>query len=91
MKHLILITMLIPTLAFADAIPTRSVKPVVRISDNILYLSDKEGSNWAVETQCEIRPEEITEFTVRARVIKTGSTIQLNENKICKIESVKLV
>ena len=91
MKHLILITMLIPTLAFADAIPTRSVNPVIRISGDTLYLSDKKGSNWAVETQCEIEPEEITEFTVPARVIKAGNTIRFNERKTCKIESVKLV
>lgn len=91
MKHLILITMLIPTLAFANTIPTRSVKPIVHIQDNVLYLSDTQGSRWAIETKCEIDPKEITLFKIRSKVIKIGKTIQLNEDKICKIESVKLV
>ena len=88
---LIALTLLLPAIVQAETIPTRSLHPVVRVADNVLYLSDKRGNDWIVVTRCKISSDEIEQFTVRGKVIRQGKVIRINSEKTCEVQSVKLV
>ena len=89
MKTLLFAVLLIPSLVSAETLYTRALEPVVRISDNIIYVTDKKGNGWAVITQCEIKAEDVKRFDIRGNVIKSGKTIRLNNEMRCTIESIR--
>jgi hypothetical protein len=91
MKKLILALLLVPAIAQAGVIPTRTLEPIIRVVNNAVYVSDKFGNDWVVETTCQINHTEIKEFTVRGKVLKTGRTIRFNQNKLCEIETIRAV
>jgi len=45
MRTLLFVLLLVPMFANADAIPTRTLEPVVRISEDIIYVTDKKGND----------------------------------------------
>lgn len=88
MKYLALMLLLIPVFANADVIPTRTLEPVVRVIEDTIYVTDKNGNDWAIVTNCQINPREIKEFTVRGKVLKSGRVVKLSEQKHCQIETI---
>lgn len=90
-KLLVAILLLSPAFVHADVIPTRTLTPVVRIADDIIYVTDKKGFVWSIATRCEIEGREVREFTIRSRHIKQGTMIKLNENKHCEVETIEAV
>ena len=79
MKHLVLATLLLaPSLAFAQ-IPVGILLPIVGIqSDGIVTLKDKRGQRYFVQTDCDVKTDDIEEFTVAMCLInmaKGGETI----------------
>lgn len=92
MKNLLVaILLLSPAFVHADIIPTRTLEPVVRISDNTIHLTDKKGNDWAVLTSCKIQPAEVTEFTVRSRKLQKGTHVRLSKDLVCEVQNVALV
>ena len=89
MRTLMFAVLLIPSLVSANTLYTRTLEPVVRISDNTIYVTDKKGNRWAVVTRCNIRSEDVKQFDVKGRVLKSGRTIRLNDNMHCTIESIQ--
>ena len=89
MKYIALILLLFPAFVHADVLPTRTLTPVVRIADDIIYVTDKKGFVWSIATRCEIEGREVREFTVRSRHIKQGTLIKLNEDKHCEVETIE--
>jgi hypothetical protein len=89
MKYLAIILLLFPAFVYADVLPTRTLTPVVRIADDIIYVTDKKGFVWSIATRCEIEGREVREFTVRSRHIKQGTLIKLNEDKHCEVETIE--
>lgn len=89
MKKIALMLLLIPAIANADVIPTRTLEPVVRVVEDTIYVTDKKGNDWAVVTNCQINPKEVKEFTVRGKVLKSGRVVQLSEQKHCEIETIQ--
>lgn len=91
MKHLILIAMLAPSIAFAQ-IPVGILLPVVGIqSDGIVTLKDKQGQRYFVQTDCDVKTDEIEEFTVRDRKIREGTRIKFSKEKSCLVEFIEAV
>jgi hypothetical protein len=91
MKKIALMLLLIPAIANADALPTRSLEPVVHIVDDTIYVTDKKGNDWAVVTNCQIERREVKEFTVRSKSLRAGTVVKLNDNKHCEIETIQAV
>lgn len=91
MKKIALMLLLIPAIANADVIPTRTLEPVVRVAEDKIYVSDKKGNDWAVVTNCRINPREVKEFTIRSRTMQQGTTIKLSEEMHCEVQSISLV
>lgn len=89
MRTLMFVLLLVPMFANADAIPTRTLEPVVRISEDIIYVTDKKGNDWAVVTRCEINPQDVKQFTVKGKVLSSGKFVQLNNDLHCEIESIQ--
>jgi len=90
MKNLIVaILLLSPAFVHADVLPTRSLEPILRVYDNTLYVTDKRGNNWAIETTCEVEITDIKEFTVRGNVLRAGKVVKLNKEKRCEIETIQ--
>lgn len=91
MKHLILIAMLVPSIAFAQ-IPVGILLPVVSIqSDGIVTLKDKQGQRYFVQTDCDVKTDDVEEFTVRDRKIKEGTRIKFSKEKTCRVEFIEAV
>ena len=88
MKKIALMLLLIPAIANAEVIPTRTLEPVVRVVEDTIYVTDKKGNDWAVVTNCQINPREVKEFTVRGKVLKSGRVVRLSEQKYCEIETI---
>lgn len=91
MRTILFILLLIPPFVSADTLPTKYLEPVIRVSNDTIYVTDKKGNDWAVITECEINADEIKEFTVRGKVIKSGKVIKFSRDKHCEIESVSSV
>lgn len=91
MKKIAILLLLIPSFAYADVLPTRSLEPVVHIVDDTIYVTDKKGNDWAVVTNCQIQRKEVKEFTVRSRSLRAGTVVKLNDNKHCEIETIQAV
>lgn len=91
MKHLILIAMLAPSIAFAQ-IPVGILLPVVGIqSDGIVTLKDKQGQRYFVQTDCDVKTDDVEEFTVRDRKIKEGTRIKFSKEKTCRVKFIEAV
>lgn len=92
MKHLVLATLLLaPSLAFAQ-IPVGILLPIVGIqSDGIVTLKDKRGQRYFVQTDCDVKTDEVEEFTVRERKIKEGTRIKFSKEKTCRVEFIEAV
>ena len=91
MRTVLFILLLIPSLVGAEALHTRSLEPVVRISGDIIYVTDKKGNDWAVITQCEIKAKDVKQFDIKGNVIKSGRTIRLNNEMLCTVKSIRAV
>lgn len=91
MRKIAILLLLIPSFAYADVLPTRSLEPVVHIVDDTIYVTDKKGNDWAVVTNCQIQRKEVKEFTVRSRSLRAGTVVKLNDNKHCEIETIQAV
>lgn len=89
MKKLALVLLLIPSFAYADVLPTRSLEPVIHIIDSTIYVTDKNGNDWAVVTNCQIQRKEVKEFTVRSRSLRAGTIVKLSDVKQCEIETIQ--
>jgi len=89
MKKIALMLLLIPAIANADVLPTRSLEPVIHIVEDTIYVTDKKGNDWAVVTNCQIQRKEVKEFTVRSRSLRAGTIVKLNDNKHCEIETIQ--
>tara|TARA_B100001939_G_C16693606_1_gene509704 strand:- start:335 stop:613 length:279 start_codon:yes stop_codon:yes gene_type:complete len=92
MKNLVLaMFVLAPSLAFAQ-IPVGILLPVVGIqSDGIVTLKDKQGQRYFVQTDCDVKTDEVEEFTVRDRKIKEGTRIKFSKEKTCRVEFIEAV
>ena len=92
MKNLILaMFVLAPSLAFAQ-IPVGILLPVVSIqSDGIVTLKDKQGQRYFVQTDCDVKTDDVEEFTVRDRKIKEGTRIKFSKEKTCRVEFIEAV
>jgi hypothetical protein len=88
MKQLLIILLMTPMLAFGE-VATRSLFPVVRVQPDMIFLKDRRGNDWQVETDCQIDTQEITQFKVRAKRVKEGTQIQFAEDLVCKVESIR--
>lgn len=90
MKNLILaMFVLAPSLAFAQ-IPVGILLPVVSIqSDGIVTLKDKQGQRYFVQTDCDVKTDDVEEFTVRDRKIKEGTRIKFSKEKTCRVEFIE--
>jgi len=89
MKKLILAIFLAPSIAFAQ-IPVGILLPVVTVqSDGIVKLKDKQGQRYFVQTDCNVRTDDIEEFTVRDRKIKEGTRIRFSRKKTCRVEFIE--
>ena len=88
-KLIVAILLLSPAFVHADVLPTRSLEPVIHIVDNTIYVTDKSGNDWAVVTNCQIQRREVKEFTVRGRTLRAGTTVKLNDQKHCEIETIQ--
>lgn len=92
MKNLIVaILLLSPAFVHAEVLPTRSLEPVIRVSEDIIYVTDKKGNDWAVETSCKIKSNEVTRFTVRGKSLRIGRQIKLNDQKYCEIKTIQAI
>ena len=91
MRTVLFALLLVPSLVSANALSTRTLEPVVRISEDIIYVTDKKGNDWAVITSCKIQPTEVTEFTVRSRKLQKGTSIRLSKDLICEVRNLALV
>jgi hypothetical protein len=89
MRTVLFALLLVPSLVSADVLPTRTLEPVVRVSDDIIYVTDKKGNNWAVVTRCEINPKDVKQFTVKGKVLSSGKVVQLSDDLHCEIESIQ--
>jgi hypothetical protein len=89
MRALLFALLLVPSLVSADVLPTRTLEPVVRISEDIIYVTDKKGNDWAVVTRCEINPKDVKQFTVKGNVLSSGKFVQLSDHLHCEIESIQ--
>jgi len=89
MKKIALMLLLIPAIANADILPTRSLEPVIHIVEDTIYVTDKKGNDWAVVTNCQIQRKEVKEFTVRSRSLRAGTIVKLNDNKHCEIKTIQ--
>jgi hypothetical protein len=92
MKNLVLaMFVLAPSLAFAQ-IPVGILLPVVSIqSDGIVTLKDKQGQRYFVQTDCDVKTDDVEEFTVRDRKIKEGTRIKFSKEKTCRVEFIEAV
>ena len=92
MKNLVLaMFVLAPSLAFAQ-IPVGILLPVVSIqSDGIVTLKDKQGQRYFVQTDCDVKTDDVEEFTVRGRKIKEGTRIKFSKEKTCRVEFIEAV
>lgn len=92
MKNLVLaMFVLAPSLAFAQ-IPVGILLPVVGIqSDGIVTLKDKQGQRYFVQTDCDVKTDDVEEFTVRDRKIKEGTRIKFSKEKTCRVEFIEAV
>lgn len=89
MKKIAILLLLIPSFAYADVLPTRTLEPVVRVVEDTIYVTDKKGNDWAVVTNCQINPREVKEFTVRGKVLRSGRVVKLSDQKQCEIETIQ--
>ena len=89
MRTVLFALLLVPSLVDAQVLPTRSLEPVVRVSEDIIYVTDKKGNDWAVETTCKIKSNEVTRFTVRGKSLRAGREIRLNNEKHCEIKTIQ--
>tara|TARA_S200002703_G_scaffold154048_1_gene156299 strand:- start:189 stop:464 length:276 start_codon:yes stop_codon:yes gene_type:complete len=89
MRTVLFALLLVPSLVSANALPTRTLEPVVRISEDIIYVTDKKGNDWAVVTRCEINPKDVNQFTVKGKVLYSGKFVQLSNDLHCEIESIQ--
>ena len=89
MKKIALALLLLPLFANAEILRTDALNPVLHIVNDVIYVSDNRGNDWAVVTNCEINPREIKEFTVRGKVLKSGKFVKLSEDKHCEIQSIQ--
>jgi len=92
MKSIVLaILLLAPSLVFAQ-VPVGILLPVVSIqSDGIVTLKDKRGQRYFVQTDCDVKTDDVEEFTVRGRKIKEGTRIKLSKEKTCRVEFIEAV
>tara|TARA_A100001035_G_scaffold228755_1_gene190246 strand:- start:16 stop:294 length:279 start_codon:yes stop_codon:yes gene_type:complete len=92
MKSIVLaILLLAPSLVFAQ-VPVGILLPVVSIqSDGIVTLKDKRGQRYFVQTDCDVKTDDVEEFTVRGRKIKKGTRIKLSKEKTCRVEFIEAV
>ena len=92
MKSIVLaILLLAPSLVFAQ-VPVGILLPVVSIqSDGIVTLKDKQGQRYFVQTDCNVKTDEVEEFTVRERKIKEGTRIKFSKEKTCRVEFIEAV
>lgn len=92
MKNLVLaMFVLAPSLAFAQ-VPVGILLPVVGIqSDGIVTLKDKQGQRYFVQTDCDVKTDDVEEFTVRDREIKEGTRIKFSKEKTCRVEFIEAV
>ena len=89
MRTVLFALLLVPSLVSANALSTRTLEPVVRISEDIIYVTDKKGNDWAVVTRCEINPRDVKQFTVKGKVLSSGKFVQLSDDLHCEIESIQ--
>jgi hypothetical protein len=89
MKKIAILLLLVPSFAYADVLPTRSLEPVIHIVDSTIYVTDKKGNDWAVVTNCQIERREVKEFTVRSKSLRAGTVVKLNDQKHCEIETIQ--
>jgi hypothetical protein len=89
MKKIAILLLLVPSFAYADVLPTRSLEPVIHIIDSTIYVTDKKGNDWAVVTNCQIERREVKEFTVRSKSLRAGTVVKLNDQKHCEIETIQ--
>lgn len=89
MKKLAILLLLVPSFAYADVLPTRSLEPVIHIVDSTIYVTDKKGKDWAVVTNCQIERKEVKEFTVRSKSLRAGTVVKLSDQKHCEIETIQ--
>ena len=92
MKSIVLaILLLAPSLVLAQ-VPVGILLPVVSIqSDGIVTLKDKQGQRYFVQTDCDVKTDEVEEFTVRERKIKEGTRIKFSKEKTCRVEFIEAV
>lgn len=90
-KLLVAILLLSPAFVHADVIPTKTLNPIIRISDDTIRLTDKKGNDWTVITSCKIQPAEVTEFTVRSRKLQKGTHVRLSKDLVCEVQKVALI
>lgn len=89
MRTILFALLLVPLLAKAEVLPTRILEPVVRISEDIIYVTDKKGNSWAVVTRCEINPQDVKQFSVKGKVLSSGKFVQLSDDLRCEIQSIR--
>lgn len=89
MRTMLFVLLLVPSLALAQ-VPTKTLVPVVKVNSDIIYLRDKKGNYWAVQTNCNIDVNEITEFTIKERTVGEGTKIKISDSDICTVESISL-
>ena len=91
MKKLICAIAILATQSVYADIPTNQLSPIVRINEHTIIVKDKKGNEYTINTACDIRIEDITEFTIRERMLKNGTRIKLSHDLICRVDSVALV
>jgi hypothetical protein len=89
MRTVLFALLLVPSLVSANVLSTRTLEPVVRISEDIIYVTDKKGNDWAVVTRCEINPQDVKQFIVKGKVLSSGKFVQLSDDLHCEIESIQ--
>ena len=92
MKHILVILLFLPAFVHADdAVRTHHLLPIVKFSQESIQIKDKRGNSWAINTDCSIDPDNITEFTIRDKVLREGTDVRIRDDKVCKIKRVSKV
>ena len=92
MKKIALLLLMFPAIAYSEqAVPTKNLTPIVKFQEQSFHLKDKRGNVYLAETDCDIKVNEMTEFTVQQRQVKEGTKIRFSKKQICSIEKFKLL
>jgi hypothetical protein len=86
----ILLTVSIPAYAF---IPKNDFLNEALLTQNAVYLKDKESNRWLLNTDCNLslRLSDKPEVQIHSRIVREGSRVTIRteqDTKSCRIESL---